>query len=485
MKHIILFLSFCLPVVILGQAESAPILVQWDSVSVTDKLDFLETDSLLVSCGKISGLGFTFYWFDSSLTVTTQTYPLPPVNLTPVEMASNPTDGGYVVAGNTISATANGIGLLSLTKFSAVKHFEPVPGAADGSFLTGVINDDASGFWATGGNGIPPGAAKKTLLARFDSVGSFVFKKQFLVNDDSYANDLVQYGPEQKLALTGFAFDYTALTNSAYLLVTDSQGDSLNTTTFGSLYAKGNRVFSQDADSSLLVLGTDVRPDDQPQNIKEYLTLRKFDHNGTLTWEKEYGYHLEDSLLVKGFVFVDAQQTIDNGIAVLADISFENSGGHVLYLAKLDSAGTMLWTTLIEAQPGDEVSGTQVVPLSNGEYLVSGNVSNPQSIYSFRARLIPSSTGTDHLFEQLVTIPLSISPNPTESTVSVSWENASAASSTILIYTTEGKLVYEEELLSATGMNSARCDVDFLPAGVYLLSVKTGDQVGTRKFVKR
>jgi len=239
-------------------------------------------------------------------------------------------------------------------------------------------------------------------------------------------------------------------------------------------------VFSQDADSSLLVLGTDVRPDDQPQNIKEYLTLRKFDHNGNLSWEKEYGYHLEDSLLVKGFVFVDAQQTIDNGIAVLADISFENSGGHVLYLAKLDSAGTMLWTTLIEAQPGDEVSGTQVVPLSNGEYLVSGNVSNPQSIYSFRARLIPSSTGTDHLFEQFVTIPLSISPNPTEATVSVSWENSTATSSTLHIYTTEGKLVYEEDLLPTTGMNTVKCDVCFLPVGVYLLSVKTEDHIGIR-----
>ncbi len=77
-----------------------------------------------------------------------------------------------------------------------------------------------------------------------------------------------------------------------------------------------------------------------------------------------------------------------------------------------------------------------------------------------------------------------VHPNPSYSTVNVSYSSDQRQVSTILIYDYTGKTVYESSVKSEEGINSELIDISALPRGVYLVAVISNGKLSKTRLCK-
>ncbi len=77
-------------------------------------------------------------------------------------------------------------------------------------------------------------------------------------------------------------------------------------------------------------------------------------------------------------------------------------------------------------------------------------------------------------------------PNPTTTSVNVVFENRSnSISNTLKIYDLAGKVVATHTLENAPGFYTSEVNVDYLPAGIYVMSLENGGYNITQKLIKK
>ncbi len=259
-------------------------------------------------------------------------------------------DGGYIVAGFTNSFGAglydvyliktNSSGDTLWTRTYGGTNFEDgrsVQQTSDGGYVV-------AGFTNSFGAGI-----YDMYLIKTNSSGDTLWTRTYGGTNDDYGYS-VQQTSDSGYIVAGFTYSFGAGLDDMYLIKTNSSGDTLWTRTYGGTsYEEGNSV-QQTSDGGYIVAGTT----DSFGAGNEDAYLIKTNSSGDTLWTRTYGSTQFDY----GY---SVQQTSDSGYIVAGITNSFGAGGGDVYLIKTNSSGDTLWTRTYGGtgfDPGNSVQQT-------------------------------------------------------------------------------------------------------------------------------
>jgi len=154
----------------------------------------------------------------------------------------------------------------------------------------------------------------------------------------------------------------------AWLLKTDSNGDTLWSRTYGGEEMDEGKCVRQTSDEGYIITGVT-----SSFGVAEFdmdLWMVKTDSVGDTLWTRIYrGEQTGDFKWDAGWC---VEQTSDDGYIVIGDNRSFSSIGHFLWLLKLDSMGDTLWTRLYSGS--SEGAGYSIQQTSDGGYIATGQI---------------------------------------------------------------------------------------------------------------
>jgi len=254
-------------------------------------------------------------------------------------------DGGYI-----IYAPTNGSCLLRIDSIGSILWTKTFSNLYS-SNRSSVQQTSDQGFIVAGSSG------GDACLIKTDLAGDTMWVKKYGGNGiTAETADVVQQTEDGGYIFCGGTGSFGAGGLDAYLVKTDSIGDTLWTKAYGSVDDE-NAFYVQLTDDGGYIFTGYAR--DSLSNTDIYLV--KTNGTGDTLWTKTYsGNGLEEGKYV--------QQTSDGGYAV-----FGHMGGSPCLL-KVDSVGNIVWKTLYYSNFGDGYSAQQT---NDSGYVLTGNTYEP------------------------------------------------------------------------------------------------------------
>ena len=222
--------------------------------------------------------------------------------------------------------------------------------------------DEGNSIYQTADGGfILAGARSNNLLIydawliRTDSNGDTIWTKTY---GDNFAEELASSVIETSdsgFAFTGFSNTQTTFSRDVWLVRTDAAGDTLWTRTFGGTGSDLGAAVLQTADNGFIVTG-------KTRVIGgEYdLYLIRTDENGNTLWTKTYNGPSSPNSVDDGR---DIELMSDGGVAI---VGFSNLN---TWLLRTDANGDTLWTKQYPGSGGDSFDKT-----SDGGFVIVGGI---------------------------------------------------------------------------------------------------------------
>jgi hypothetical protein len=267
-------------------------------------------------------------------------------------------DGGYIIAGYTESYGGDDIYLIK-TDFLGDTLWTRTYGGNDGWHVGHSVKQTSDGGYIVAGN-IGISTVEDAYLLKTDSMGDSLWAKTYR-SDDWEGIESVQQTTDGGYILIGTkAYNYTD--EDFYLLKTDSMGDSLWAKTIRGSNCEYAKSGQQTTDGGYIIAGcisycfTTLDRD---------VYLIKTDSLGDTLWTRTYGGTLQDEAY-------SVRQTDDGGyILVGFTRSYGAGGDDDIYVLKTDSMGDTLWTKTFGRGYG--YSGQQT---TDGGYIIGGRNSS-------------------------------------------------------------------------------------------------------------
>ena len=204
------------------------------------------------------------------------------------------------------------------------------------------------------------GAGKEDVyLIKTDRNGDTLWTKTY----GDTANDAglsIQQTTDQGYIISGYTYSYGAGLADAYLIKTDSLGDTLWTRVYGKSFWEWGHSVQQTYDNGYIIAGFTYNPGVSWEEVY----LIKTDSLGDTLWTKEYG-GIDDEWAYA------VEQTSDSGYIVVGYVTSWGTGGFDLWLIKTDSNGDTLWTKTFGGADNDY--GYSVQQTLAGGYIIVGN----------------------------------------------------------------------------------------------------------------
>lgn len=228
--------------------------------------------------------------------------------------------------------------------------------AADQGF--GICSTTDGGFILTGQSS-SYGTQSQVLVVKTDSNGDTVWTKNYGGYGWDQGNS-IQQTTDGGFILAGWTTSYGD-PFAAYLIKTDSAGDTLWTRTYITGYAADAISVRQTSEGGYILVGSTYS-----LATSEYdVYLVKTDPSGEVEWSKTYGGNRDDRGL-------SVEQTTDGGYVVCGYTqSFASYSG--VYLIKTDSQGDTAWTRVYDASGCYMAVGEWVQQTLDGGYVITGN----------------------------------------------------------------------------------------------------------------
>ena len=236
-------------------------------------------------------------------------------------------DGGYIITGHTYIGDTLGAIYLIKTNSSGVQQWYKSLGGVDDDEGYCVQQTSDGGYIISGYTRSFGIGASDVYLIKTDSQGDTIWTSTF-----GGVGHFYDYGYSVEETTDGGYIvageKYSSGNSDVYLIKTDSYGNGVWTRTFGGLGADRGYSVKQTIDGGYIVTG----------NTNSYgngswdAYLIKTDVNGDSTWTKTFGGISYD-------YSHDVQQTIDGGYVVVGSTYSFGNGGYDVYLIKTDVNG--------------------------------------------------------------------------------------------------------------------------------------------------
>jgi len=296
------------------------------------------------------------------------------------ESVQQTTDGGYIVAGGTLSF-GNGIQVY-LIKTNA-------SGDTLWTRSYGGVNDDRGfsvqqtqdGGYVVAGDATSFGNSWQVYLIKTDSSGDTLWTRTYggAGDDRGYS---VQQTQDGGYIVAGFTDSLVGGNVDVYLIKTNATGDTLWTRTYGGVgYDYGESV-QQTQDGGYIVAG---ETNSFGNGVQVYLI--KTNASGGTLWTRTYGGAWNEW----GW---SVQQTTDGGYIIAGYTTSFGAGNDDVYLIKTNASGDTLWTRTYGGTGYDD--GRSVKQTTDGGYVVAGwtdSFGNGRQVY-----LIKTNAGGDTLW---------------------------------------------------------------------------------------
>jgi len=279
------------------------------------------------------------------------------------------TDGGYIIAGATKSFGAgdwdfyllkidtNGDTLWTRTYGgSAADWGHSVQQTTDGGYiLAGITMSFGAG-------------AFDVYLVKTDTNGDTLWTSTYGGSADDRAY-CVQQTSDGGYIIAGETFSFGAGYSDAYLLKTDSYGDTLWTRTYGGSFDDMGYSVQETSDGGYILVGATMS---FGAGIFDFY-LVKTDANGDTLWTRTYGGPGPE-------LSERVQQTTDGGYILAGSTMSFGAGAFDFYLVKTDANGDTLWTSTYGGSANDY--GRSVQQTTDGGYVVAGGTESFGAGYS-------------------------------------------------------------------------------------------------------
>ena len=233
----------------------------------------------------------------------------------------------------------------------------------------GVQQTDDGGFIIAGQTASFGAGGSDAYLIKTDSEGDTVWTRTFGGNLDDVSYSVQQTWDEGYI-LAGYTYSYTISGCDIYLIKTDAEGDTLWTRTYGESVDDYGRSVKQTADGGYIIAGfTGI--DWSSHDVY----LIKTNGDGDTLWTRTYG----GNNMAEGY---DVQQTSDGGYIITGcTIVRPELPIFAVYLIKTNEMGDTTWTqTFNEICDGN--FGYSVQQTNDGGYIIAGKTESMLGWYS-------------------------------------------------------------------------------------------------------
>lgn len=198
-----------------------------------------------------------------------------------------------------------------------------------------------------------------TFVVPLSSNAQLDFEKTYGGSSDDYGYS-VQQTSDGGYIIAGITYSFDVGRGDAYLIKTDSLGDTLWTRTYGGTARDLAYSVQQTQDGGYIIAGETYSFG--PSWSSVYLI--KTDFLGDTLWTKAIGGPQNNRAY-------SIQQTTDGGYIISGVTGWFSTVNGDLYLVKTDSLGDTLWTRSYDRSSWDD--GWSVQQTSDGGYIVAGN----------------------------------------------------------------------------------------------------------------
>jgi len=243
------------------------------------------------------------------------------------------TDGGYIVAGYTESfgAGSNDVYLIKTHANGDMMWTKTYGGA--GTERAYAVEQTTDGGYIVAGWTISFGAGSQDVyLIKTDFNGDTLWIKTYGGASTEWAY-AVEQTTDGGYIVAGYAGSFGAGSNDVYLIKTNANGDTLWTKTYGGANLDEAHAVQQTTDGGYIVAGTTNSFGSGGNDVY----LIKTNANGNTLWTRTYGGMAQD-------VAYAVQQTTDGGYIVVGITGNFGAGSTDVYLIKTDSLGDTTWT---------------------------------------------------------------------------------------------------------------------------------------------
>jgi len=194
-------------------------------------------------------------------------------------------------------------------------------------------------------------------LVKIDSKGDTLWTRTFGGPEEDWGSSIIQTS-DGGYVILGRTESFGSGSTDAYLIRTDSSGNTLWTRTFGGEKDDWGHSIIKAIDGGYLLLGST-----ESFSQGEYMNIWviKTDTSGDTLWTRTFG----GIDLAAGYSLI---QTSDEGYVILGDLL--SVGYPDVYLIKIDIEGNLLWTNTFGGEYCDW--GNSVIQTSDNGYLITG-----------------------------------------------------------------------------------------------------------------
>lgn len=237
-------------------------------------------------------------------------------------------DGGYILVGSTESFGA-GLHDVYLIKIDAAGDTLWTRTYGTSQYETGesVYQTDDNGY-IVAGTTYEAGAGQQIYLIRTNDQGDTVWTKRYGGSGSENVQGILQT-QDKGYIFVGSTTSYGAGSGDLYLVRTDSLGNTEWTKTYGGSYPDWGRAIRQTSDGGYIIIGG-TRTDPDPEYC--FAWLLKTDSLGDTLWTRT------KASIYGAANGTDVQQTNDDGY-IIAAITWEYGGSDDFLLIKTDPQG--------------------------------------------------------------------------------------------------------------------------------------------------
>jgi len=272
-------------------------------------------------------------------------------------------DGGYVVAGGTLSFGAGyaDFYVVKLDSSGNVLWTKTIGGSNDDEAISIIQSSD--GGYVVAGNTRSFGAGGGDMyIVKLDSAGNVLWTKTIGGSGDDVAFSIIQ-SSDGGYVVAGWTDSFGAGYADFYVVKLDSSGNVQWTKTIGGSNDDEARSIIQSSDGGYVVAGY---TESFGVGARGFYVV-KLDSSGNVVWTKTIGGSSGDEAW-------SIIQSSDGGYVVAGGTLSFGAGYADFYVVKLDSSGNVLWTKTIGGSNIDWANS--IIQSSDGGYVVAGGTTS-------------------------------------------------------------------------------------------------------------